>query len=164
MNTTTSDADAGLPPGWAIEPPLRLPSGMPPQQALLLGRYALLNVGTLTSAILLVHVCAAAWLEARCLRAVASGNANTTADTGGGASADGPPPASTPTQAAFNVPPAPAPSTNANDAERRSVPRSEALRGALFLAFALGVSGAVFLLRIAMSRMGVGVWRRECSI
>ncbi|KAJ7650666.1 hypothetical protein FB45DRAFT_986576 [Roridomyces roridus] len=119
--TIPSEYAVGLPQGWAIEPPFSLPgpSALSPQESLLLGRYAAVNLGTLTSAILLVHVCAAAWLESRTPK-----DANVTADT-----------------------------------ERRSVPRSEVLRGALFLAFMLAVSGAVFLLRVVFRELGVGIWR-----
>ncbi|KAJ6631015.1 hypothetical protein B0H10DRAFT_1938590 [Mycena sp. CBHHK59/15] len=52
-----------LPPGWAIEPPPRLPRGPPARDALVLARYALVGFATLSSAILLLHVCAARWLE-----------------------------------------------------------------------------------------------------
>ncbi|KAJ7454788.1 hypothetical protein FB451DRAFT_1049556 [Mycena latifolia] len=73
----STDGD-GLPPGWAIEPPMRLPArnarALEPTAALLRGRYNLLSLATLTSAILLLHVCASRWLEDRCVRAVASAN------------------------------------------------------------------------------------------
>ncbi|KAJ7086083.1 hypothetical protein B0H15DRAFT_1023172 [Mycena belliarum] len=69
----------GLPPGWAIEPPQRLPTrntrALPPPAALLRARYNLLSLATLTSAMLLLHVCASRWFEARCVRAVANGSA-----------------------------------------------------------------------------------------
>ncbi|KAJ7678530.1 hypothetical protein B0H17DRAFT_1235796 [Mycena rosella] len=62
------DAD-GIPAGWAIDPPLRLPPrnirALPPPAALLRGRYNLLSIATLTSAILLLHVCVSRWLEDR---------------------------------------------------------------------------------------------------
>ncbi|KAJ7220087.1 hypothetical protein GGX14DRAFT_585460 [Mycena pura] len=66
----------GLPPGWAIEPPLRLParntSALAPIAALLRGRYNLLSISTLTSAILLLHVSASRWLENRHIAAAAT--------------------------------------------------------------------------------------------
>ncbi|KAJ7510380.1 hypothetical protein B0H11DRAFT_2168715 [Mycena galericulata] len=122
---TPAPDDDGLPPGWAIEPPLRLPSGLPPQAG-----------AVARAALLLVHVCAAAWLEARAVRAEA-------------AQGQGGPPAPTPNVTASGT----------VDAERRSVPRSEALRGALFLAFALGAAAGAFVLRLVLGRVGVGVWR-----
>ncbi|KAF9000612.1 hypothetical protein BDQ17DRAFT_656459 [Cyathus striatus] len=58
----------GLPTDWLIEKPseLRNPrASITPAHSLLLSRYALVNLGTYCSAILLFHVCASWWLEGR---------------------------------------------------------------------------------------------------
>ncbi|KAJ6570202.1 hypothetical protein DFH09DRAFT_1277797 [Mycena vulgaris] len=142
-----SDAD-GLPPGWAIDPPLRLPArntrALAPPAALLRGRYNLLSLATLTSAMLLLHVCASRWLEERTSRvratsasAVVNGspNGNAAALSGNGNAAA------------------------MSEGERRSVPRSEGWRSLYFVLFTLGVSGAFLVLRVALQYSGVGLWQ-----
>ncbi|KAI0309249.1 hypothetical protein OF83DRAFT_1089205 [Amylostereum chailletii] len=55
-------------PSWYIEPPLQLNNGghpYPPLQSLVLSRRAAVNLGTLCSCILLTHVCASHYFEAR---------------------------------------------------------------------------------------------------
>ncbi|KAJ7722742.1 hypothetical protein DFH07DRAFT_1006356 [Mycena maculata] len=114
----------GRDPLW----PLTLPSyslhahplPITPEIALLYGRYALVDLATLTSTLLLMHVGASGWLEGRARR-LAGGLGNGSAST-------------------------------ATD-ERTSVPRSEPLRGLLFLAFAGGLSGVVWVVRVR-----VGIW------
>lgn len=57
-----------LPAAWLIEPPAELTESQnkyPALQALVLARLSLLNLATFCSSILLLHVCASWWLEAR---------------------------------------------------------------------------------------------------
>ncbi|KAG5634009.1 hypothetical protein H0H81_003898, partial [Sphagnurus paluster] len=57
-----------LPTGWRIEPPMELPASrqaLPAIQAVILARYNLVDLGTFCSAILLMHICASWWQEAR---------------------------------------------------------------------------------------------------
>ncbi|KAJ6577375.1 hypothetical protein B0H19DRAFT_1207859 [Mycena capillaripes] len=114
----------GLPPGWAIEPPFRLPArntrALPPPAALVRARYNLLSLSILTSSILLLHVCASRWLEDRLINGTLS---------------------------------------PATEGERRSVPRSEGVRGVFFILFTLGVSAAALLLRVGLQHVGVGFWQ-----
>ncbi|KAF7317040.1 Dolichol kinase [Mycena chlorophos] len=115
----------GLPPDWAIEAPIQLPTrnarAPPPLVALLRGRYNLLSLATFTSAILLLHVSASQWLENR-----KSAAAMTTSPT---------------------------------DGERRSVPRSEGVRGLYFIFFTLGSAGSLFVLRIVLEVLRIGIWQ-----
>lgn len=63
-----------LPKGWRIEAPAELFGSQrhySALEALVLSRYSLVNLGTFCSTILLVHVCASWWLEARACK---SGN------------------------------------------------------------------------------------------
>ncbi|KAG5645550.1 hypothetical protein DXG03_005825 [Asterophora parasitica] len=57
-----------LPKGWRIEAPLELPTStraLTAIEALTLSRYGLVDLATFCSAILLLHICASWWLEAR---------------------------------------------------------------------------------------------------
>jgi dolichol kinase len=54
-----------LPASWRIEPPAHL-NISPASEALLLSRYNLVNLATFCSTLLLFHVCASSWYEARC--------------------------------------------------------------------------------------------------
>jgi dolichol kinase len=58
-----------LPDNWIIEPPLKLSNARSPEDALrvlILSRMNLVNVSTLCSTMLLLHVCASWFYEARC--------------------------------------------------------------------------------------------------
>ncbi|KAL0954641.1 hypothetical protein HGRIS_003594 [Hohenbuehelia grisea] len=60
--------DNPLPYGWLIEPPPQLPNQGSPISALeslILSRYNLVDLATFCSTILLVHICASWWSEAR---------------------------------------------------------------------------------------------------
>jgi hypothetical protein len=143
------DAD-GLPPGWAIEPPFSLsrnPHALPPVAALVRARYNLLSLSILTSAVLLGHVCASRWLEERYVAAAASGIVSSTGTSG-----------TPPVQANGNGNGA----TAATEGERRSVPRSEGLRGLYFILFTLSVSAAALIFRLVLERLGTGFWQRAC--
>ncbi|CAK5269208.1 unnamed protein product [Mycena citricolor] len=121
----------GLPARWAIEAPFRL-AKLSPQDALLRGRYTLLSLSTLTSGILLVHVCASRWLEDRS-RLGASATEN-----GSG-------------QYATMVGP--------SDGERRSVPRSEGVRSVYFILFTLCVTVGFLAVRAGMELFELGFWQ-----
>jgi hypothetical protein len=54
-----------LPAGWRVESPARLPNSPTILNALISARYNAVNLATLCSTILLMHVCASAWFEAR---------------------------------------------------------------------------------------------------
>ncbi|CAK5268812.1 unnamed protein product [Mycena citricolor] len=121
----------GLPARWAIEAPFRL-AKLSPQDALLRGRYTLLSLSTLTSGILLVHVCASRWLEDR-------------SRLGASATENGP------GQYATMVGP--------SDGERRSVPRSEGVRSVYFILFTLCVTVGFLAVRAGMELFELGFWQ-----
>ncbi|KAJ6496473.1 hypothetical protein C8R47DRAFT_1318155 [Mycena vitilis] len=138
------DGRDGVPPGWAIELPFRLPPrnvrALPPPAALVRARYNLLSLAILTSGVLLLHVCASRWLEDRyraASSAAPSGNPSTLA-----------PPAQ------VNGTAAPA-----SEGERRSVPRSEGVRAVYFILFTLTVSAVLLALRLALQHWNLGLWQ-----
>ncbi|KAF7375160.1 Dolichol kinase [Mycena sanguinolenta] len=165
----------GIPAGWAIEPPFRLPArnvrALPPHEALIRARYNLVSLSILTSFILLLHVCASRWLEDRCRRVTvsipparssspcpsgvngsatsSSGSLLSPAQINGNSSSSGNGPATA--TANGNI--------GASEGERRSVPRSEGWRTVYFVLFTLGVSTAAFLLRLALRHHGSGFWQ-----
>jgi dolichol kinase len=59
-----------LPASWRIETPARLSSSMSVLEAVTSARYNAVNLATLCSSILLMHVCASSWFEARSRRGV----------------------------------------------------------------------------------------------
>ncbi|KAJ7183132.1 hypothetical protein C8R46DRAFT_1172822 [Mycena filopes] len=125
-------SNAGLPPNWAIEAPMRLrgPGGLEPIAALVRARYNLVSLATLTSAVLLLHVCASRWWEGRVAARVAATPTPPLMPLGGAAAIEG---------------------------ERRSVPRSEAWRAVNFVLFAVVVAGGAVGARVALG-LGTGVW------
>ncbi|KAF8207184.1 hypothetical protein K438DRAFT_1755875 [Mycena galopus ATCC 62051] len=164
----------GIPNGWAIEPPFRLPArntrALPPHEALVRARYNLISLSILTGAILLLHVCASRWLEEHCRRA-ASGPAFTpsTSPSPCPVGVNG----SATSSSSSLAPPAQihgngSSSANGNgngtavgasEGERRSVPRSEGWRGVYFILFTLSVSAGVSVLRLALGHLGSGFWQ-----
>ncbi|KAJ7116369.1 hypothetical protein C8R44DRAFT_832482 [Mycena epipterygia] len=137
----------GLAPGWVIDAPFRLDKSrraLDPPAALLLARYNLLSLATLTSAILLFHVWASCSLEERYAAAAAAASVNPTLS----------PSTLTPNG---NAPHTNAPA--ATEGERRSVPRSEGRRSVYFVLFTHGVGAAFLLLRLGLQYLGLGLWQ-----
>ncbi|KAJ7746618.1 hypothetical protein B0H16DRAFT_1852737 [Mycena metata] len=132
----TAASNAGLPLNWAIEAPLRLHGlqGLTPTAALLRARYNVVSLATLTSAVLLLHVCASKWWEARvAARAAPQPTLNSTGSLIG-----------------------------TSEGERRSVPRSELWRAVYFVLFAVGVAGTAVGVRLVLGLFAgtgkEGVW------
>jgi dolichol kinase len=68
LSSTLPRASSPLPAGWLIEPPAQLvnPQGQyTALEALVLSRYNLVDLATFCSTLLLFHVCASWWIEAR---------------------------------------------------------------------------------------------------
>ncbi|KAJ7284636.1 hypothetical protein C8J57DRAFT_1709065 [Mycena rebaudengoi] len=128
--------DAPLrPPNWRIEPPRILP-GTTALGALVRARTALVSLAALTSATLLLHACAARWLEAWVLRALPRRR-----------------PAALHPRPIVRSTPAPP-----DDTERRSVPRSELRRAYYFVSFTVLVVLFIAALHFAARSAGLGLW------
>ncbi|KAJ7739314.1 hypothetical protein B0H14DRAFT_3515801 [Mycena olivaceomarginata] len=151
----------GFPTGWAIEPPLRLPRNpraLEPNAALVRARYNLVSLSVLTSAILLLHVCASRWLEGRFRHVTAAPSTPSPSPYTGGANGN----ATSSTSSTGSL--APPAQINGNtvavtEGERRSVPRNEGWRGLYFILFTLSVSAAALVLRLALGHLGSGLWQ-----
>ena len=110
------------PPFWHIESPWRLSNEtyLTPQQALVLSRRSAVDLSTLCSATLLIHVYSSHWFEWRHRKY-----------------------------------------HKVSEGERGSVPRSEARKGWLYIAFTFLVCVLLLGLRFALDRAQVDLWRRE---
>lgn len=109
-----------LPDTWLVEVPNTLAqssNNYSAAQALVFSNRSLVDLATLCSTLLLVHVCASWWKEASKRR--------------------------------VGLP----------DTERVSVPRSELRRTWLYILFMVLVSISMFCLRLAMGKMGWGIWQ-----
>ncbi|KAJ7242777.1 hypothetical protein B0H12DRAFT_844516, partial [Mycena haematopus] len=164
----------GIPSGWAIEPPFRLPPrnarALPPRKALVLARYNLISLSILTGSILLLHVCASRWLEEQCRRVAVSNPPFTPSPcpspggvNGGVTSSSGSNSLLPPAQVNGNGNNSGNGTVNGNigasEGERRSVPRSEGWRALYFILFTLSVSTGALLLRLALRYLGSGLWQ-----
>ncbi|KAJ7352463.1 hypothetical protein DFH08DRAFT_859006 [Mycena albidolilacea] len=164
LYTALSSREAdGFPAGWAIEPPLRLPRNpraLEPNAALVRARYNLISLSVLTSAILLLHVCASRWLEERFRQVTAAPSKPSPSPYTGGANGS----ATSSTSSTGSLAPPAQINGNVNtvaatEGERRSVPRSEGWRGLYFILFTLSVSAAALVLRLALGHLGSGLWQ-----
>jgi len=119
---TTEPTGTLQPPFWHIECPWRLhnESSLTPNQALVLSRRNAVDLSTLCSATLLIHVYTSHWFEWR------HGKHHKVAE-----------------------------------GERGSVPRSEARKGWLYIAFTFLVCTILLGLRFALDRAQFSLWRRE---
>ena len=109
-------------PLWHIESPWRLSNetSLTPHQALVLSRRNAVDLSTLCSAILLIHVYTSHWFEWRHRKY-----------------------------------------HKVSEGERGSVPRSEARKGWLYIAFTFLVCAVLLGLRFALDGAQVSLWRRE---
>ncbi|KAH9481646.1 Dolichol kinase EVAN [Psilocybe cubensis] len=141
-----------LPQGWRIEPPLYLRNSrlrLAPAQAALLSRYGLVDLSTYCAVILLVHVCASWWVEARArarVRARVAAGAGTGVGANAGVGATG----RTGGGGGGGV--------GVVDGERASVPRSEGLRSSWYILFALCTSVLMVSLKLALKVYDVKLW------
>jgi len=110
------------PPLWHIESPWRLnnETSLTPHQALVLSRRNAVDLSTLCSATLLIHVYTSHWFEWRHRKY-----------------------------------------HKVSEGERGSVPRSEARKGWLYIAFTFLVCAILLGLRFALDRAQVSLWGRE---
>lgn len=121
-------------------------------------RYNLVSLSVLTSAILLLHVCASRWLEGRFRHVTAAPSTPRPSPYTGGANGN----ATSSTSSTGSL--APPAQINGNtvavtEGERRSVPRNEGWRGLYFILFTLSVSAAALVLRLALGHLGSGLWQ-----
>ena len=110
------------PPFWYIEAPWRLntETSLTTLQALVVSRRNAVDLSTLCSACLLIHVYASHWFEWRHRKR-----------------------------------------HRVSEGERGSVPRSEARKGWLYIAFTYIICAFLLGLRFALDRVRVGVWKRK---
>ncbi|KAK7032860.1 dolichol kinase [Favolaschia claudopus] len=162
--TALHSPEGVLPPNWSIEPPLSLPvrntRALPAAAALIRARYNLISLSTLTSAILLLHVCASRWFEDRFRRNAASSPSPTPSTTAtpnpigvnGGATSS----------SASLAPPVQVNGLTGvatNEGERRSVPRNEGWRALYHIIFTLSVSACALMLRLVLHHRQSGFWQ-----
>jgi len=122
LNFDTLPNSASQPPFWYIEAPWRLDNvtSLTPSQALALSRRNAVDLSTLCSLTLLIHVYASHWFEWRYRE-----------------------------------------QHKVSEGERGSVPRSEARKGWLYIAFTNLVCVFLIGLRFALDRAGLNLWKRQ---